>query len=635
MADITVSDVYKSFEQDRMVLDGVSFRVDPGERVAILGDNGAGKTTLFRILTGELTPDKGSVSIAQGRKVGYVAQLNRAGYDDTVEHVLREAYRDVIELGRELDACHQDMSRVSPARYDMLVRRFEARNGYGWETDLARVANGLHIDDQMRAQRFGTLSGGEQTRVCLARMIMEQTDILLLDEPTNHLDVESLEWLEEYLLHFRGTVLMISHDRYFLDVTAERIIELRHGRPEFYSGNYSYYVKEKELRFRQQLLRYNREQAKIRQLEFQITRLKAWGSVYDNPALHKKAAAMEKRVERTRQTDKPTAETQLHMGFTSESFRADRVLTLENLSKGFDGTPLFSGISAEIRGGGEHVALIGPNGTGKTTLLKILLGQLPPDTGRVLTGPSVRIAYLPQQVSFEHPERTLYDTLLYETDCTPQEARDRLGAFRFSGEDQFKTVSQLSGGERARLRLCIIMLNRANLLILDEPTNHLDLRSREWIEEAVSGFEGTLLFVSHDRYFIRRFADRIWELNGNRFTDYRHDWEGYRRIKALQENAEKPDRTPDVQKAPDSRRTHGGADPVSDGKPGRDPKLERRISALERDIARKESELALFDGRMEAVASDYLELERLTEEKTALEKEIEAMYADWEQLNEG
>ena len=629
MADIIVSEIIKSFEQDREVLSGVSFRVDPGERVAILGDNGAGKTTLFRILTGELTPDKGSVSIARGKRVGYVAQLNTAASDDTVEDVLRHAYDEVILLGQELERLHEHMEGVSASRYDELLRRFEALGGYTWQTEMARVANGLNIDAEMRAQRFNTLSGGEQTRVSLARMIMEQTDILLLDEPTNHLDVASLEWLEDYLLHYKGTVLVISHDRYFLDVVAQRIIEIRHGKPEFYSGNYTYYAQEKELRYRQQLMQYNREQAKVKQLEFQIARLKAWGSVYDNPALHKKAAAMEKRVERVQQTEKPTKETRMSAGFASESFRADRVLRVEDLSKGFDGPPLFHGVTAEVRGSGERIAILGPNGTGKSTLLKILLGEMAPDTGSVTFGPTVKVAFLPQQIVFEHPERNLIDTLLYETNCTPQEARDRLGTFRFSGEDQFKTVDQLSGGERARLKLCIIMLKNANLLILDEPTNHLDLASREWIEEAVADFQGVLLFVSHDRYFIRRFANRVWDLEGG-FTDYPDsDYDRYRRVKALnaaRAEAETPPEKPEKKeekKAPVAAVEKAAV---------RDAKAERKRGALEREIAAKEEELAAFDARMEAVATDYVELNRLVEEKAALEQVIEDLYIKWDEL---
>ncbi|MBO4368413.1 MAG: ABC-F family ATP-binding cassette domain-containing protein, partial [Clostridia bacterium] len=301
-------------------------------------------------------------------------------------------------------------------------------------------------------------------------------------------------------------------------------------------------------------------------------------------------------------------------------------LRIEGLSKGFGGQKLFENITCEIRGGGERVALLGPNGCGKTTLLKILTGETAPDAGTVAFGPSVRWAYLPQIVFFDHPERTLYDTMLYETDCTPQEARDRLGSFRFIGDEQFKTVSQLSGGEKTRLRLCMLMMRKVNLLILDEPTNHLDLSSREWVEEAVSHFEGTLLFVSHDRYFIKRFASRVWDLDGG-FRDYDADYERYRRIKALEaakEKEAKPDKQPPSQ-----------AEKPPAEKPRRDPKTERRLAALERDIARREAELTAFDDRMAECGSDYEALLRLGEEKEQLEKEIEAMYGEWERMSEG
>ncbi len=618
MAEITISAVTKSFAQDRVVLDHVSFQVDAGERVGLLGGNGAGKTTLLKILTGEVQPDSGSATVARGRRMGYVAQLNRFSSENTVEDVLAGAYARVREISRQLDRAHADMSALSPAQYDALEREFQALGGYDWQTDLNKIAAGLQIGPDMRARRFSELSGGEQTRVCLARLIMEKTDVLLLDEPTNHLDMASLEWLEDYLVHFKGAVLVVSHDRYFLDVVVDRIVELENGRAEFYSGNYSFYAREKELRYQQRMLQYEKEQAKIKQLEFQIARLKAWGSVYDNPALHKRAASMEKRIERTRQTDRPTRESRLEMDFSSEAFRADRVLRVENLAKAYDGRTLFSGVTAEIRGSGEKVALLGGNGAGKTTFLKILLGQEAADAGFAVFGPSVKVAYLPQVVTFEHPERTLYDTLLYEGGCDPQQARDRLGAFRFRGEDQFKTVSQLSGGERARLRLCLIMLSRANLLILDEPTNHLDLASREWIEEAVSHFQGTLLFVSHDRYFVRRFANRVWEIDGGAFTDYPGDYERYRRVKAM--NALKPQAPAPAQKQ----------EPAPQKKSGRGPKNERRLNALEREIVKREQELAAFDARMEAAASDYVKLNEILAEKAAAQGEIDELYAQWE-----
>ena len=619
MAEINVSGITKSFSQDRVVLDDVSFQVDQGERVGLLGGNGAGKTTLFRIITGEISADSGTVSVARGRRLGYVAQLNRYESFDLVEDVLREAYRRVLDIAAELDRMHADMSTVSAGRYDALIREFEALGGYEWETDMNKVAAGLNITPEMRARRFSDLSGGEQTRVCLAKLIMEKTDVLLLDEPTNHLDMESLEWLEDYLTHFKGTVLVVSHDRYFLDVVVNRIVELENGKAEFYTGNYTYYAREKELRYQQKLMRYQREQAKVKQLEFQIERLKAWGSVYDNPALHKRAAAMGKRVERIQQTDKPTRQTRLDVDFAGEAFLADRVLAVEGLTKGYDGRTLFENVTREIRGG-ERVALLGPNGAGKTTFLKIILGEETADAGTFRFGPSVRAAYLPQVVVFEHPERTLYDTMLYEGGCEPQEARDRLGAFRFRGEDQFKTVGQLSGGERARLKLCLIMMSRANLLILDEPTNHLDLASREWIEEAVARFEGALLFVSHDRYFVRRFANRVWEISGGSLTDYPGDYERYRRVKQL--NAMKP--APAAEK-PKKERAEAPAK-----KSGRDPRAERRLNALERDISRKERELAEFDERIDEAASDYVKLNSIMAEKAEFEAALEAMYAEWE-----
>ena len=616
MADINISSVRKSFQQDRVVLDGVSFQVDRGERVGLLGGNGAGKTTLLKIITGELTPDAGSASIVRGLRLGYVAQLNGYAPGTTSDDVLRAAFARVFEIGAQIEKIHAGMDEGDTGRYSQLMDEYISLNGYEWETEVNKVANGLGIDAEMRMRNFADLSGGERTRVCLARLILEKTDVLLLDEPTNHLDTRSMEWLEDYLLHYKGTVLLVSHDRYFLDVVVTRIVELENGKPSFYGGNYTFYVQEKELRYQQQLMRYQREQAKVKQLEFQVQRLKAWGSVYDNPALHKKARAMEKRIERVQETDRPTRQTRMDIGFHSDQFRADRVLWTENLSKSFGGKTLFWGVNAQMRGDGERIALLGPNGCGKTTFLKILMGLESPDAGKASFGPSARWEYLPQVVEFSHPERTLYDTLLYEANCEPQEARDRLGAFRFRGEDQFKTVSQLSGGERARLRLCLIMMSRANVLILDEPTNHLDLASREWIEEAVAEFQGALLFVSHDRYFIRRFADRVWEIEDGSFRDWPCDYERYRKLKAIEQTAPAPEKEhppkPAVKLAV------------------RDQRAERKLNVLERDIARAEEKLASFDQKIEECASDYIQLNKVLAEKAAHEAELAAMYEQWE-----
>ena len=632
MAEIIVSGIEKSFVQDRVVLDDVSFQVDAGERVGLLGPNGAGKTTLLKIITGEITPDKGFIAIPQGRRVGYISQLAEAPEGALVEDVLRMAFAEVQAVSAEIEQiqCQMDAGEHSEAllrRYDALHTRFDMLGGYSCETRLAKVANGLHISPAQRRQPFASLSGGEQTRIRLAVMILRETDILLLDEPTNHLDMQSIEWLEDYIDHYKGTVLTVSHDRYFLDRIVKRIVELDHGGVEFYSGNYSFYVKEKEARYKLQLKQYEKEQAKISQLEKAAEKMSAWAySGMDKT--YKRVFAIQKRIEWLRQTEKPTREERVELGFSTVPFRADYALRIKDLKKSYGERTLFENVTETIRGGGERVALVGANGAGKTTLLKILLGEESPDAGVVQFGPSVRAAYLPQQITFEHPERTLYDTLLYDLGCEPQQARNRLGAYRFRGEDQFKLVSQLSGGERARLKLCMLMNSAVNMLILDEPTNHLDLDSREWIESAVDQFEGTLLIVSHDRYFVNRFANRIWELDNGRLRSFDCGYEKYRFIReredeaaqqeqARQREAEKAERAEKAEKKPARR----------------DGKIERRMNVLERDIAKLEQQLDALDAQMEENASDYVRLGELEEQKNALQAQMDALYEEWEQLD--
>ena len=380
MAEIIVSGIEKSFEQDRVVLDNVSFQVEAGERVGLLGPNGAGKTTLLRIMTGELSADKGFIAIPQGRRVGYISQLAEVPEGAIVEDVLRMAFSEIAQLSRELEAVHQRMDAGEQdvallRRYDDLTNRFDLMGGYDYETRLSKVANGLHISPEQRRQPFSSLSGGEQTRIRLAVMILRETDILLLDEPTNHLDMDSIEWLEKYISHYKGTVLAVSHDRYFLDRTVTRIVELDHGGVEFYSGNYSFYVQEKEARYKLQLKQYEKEQAKIAQLQHTVSRMHTWAQAYDNPALHKRAQAMERRIEWLRQTEKPTREERLALGFSTVPFRADYALRIRDLSKSYGSRTLFSNVTETIRGGGERVALLGANGAGKTRFVNKLVEQ--------------------------------------------------------------------------------------------------------------------------------------------------------------------------------------------------------------------------------------------------------------------
>ena len=622
MIDITVSDLEISFEVGKKILDGLTFTVNSGEHIAILGPNGCGKTTLFRLLCGELRPDEGSASIAPGKRIGLISQIPVYPKGWTTEDVLRDAQRRLTAIETRLEELSLRMeSDASPAllqEYDILSDSFRRMGGYGMDSERNRVANGLDISPALRSQRFDTLSGGERTRVNLARLILEDTDILLLDEPTNHLDLHATEWLEDYILHFKGTVLAISHDRFFLDVVAQRCIEIVDGKAEFYSGNYSFFVNERQRRFEEKLKQYEKDQAKIEQLQRAADKLHLWAFM-GNDKLHKRAFSMEKRIERLSQTEKPTEARRLNVKFREREFSGDEAIIADGLQKGFGGRVLFSGISFEVTGG-ERIALIGDNGSGKTTFLKLLMGEELPDAGYIYRGPAVRTAYLPQIVRFDDESRTLYDTMLWECRAQPQEARDRLAAFGFRGEDVFKRVSALSGGEKSRLRLCMIMGGQINLLVLDEPTNHLDIASREWIEDALSDYEQTLLFVSHDRFFIERFATRIWTLENGLFTDFRGGWKEYGEWRERQavfgRNAEKNEKKE-----------------KRDTRPPRPANAERLIAKTEREIAALEEKLDALSREEADNASDYQKLMELGEKREDLDAKLTALYKKWEELN--
>ena len=537
-----------------------------------------------------------------------------------MEDVLRTAFTALITAKEKMTALEREMERHAASRqvleeYDRLSAFFSSGGGYDMDVETDKVCNGLGIPAAMRAREFDRLSGGEKTRVNLARLLLEKTDILLLDEPTNHLDLRSVEWLEEYILRFRGTVLTISHDRYFLDRVVGRVIELCDGKAEFYSGNYSFYLEEKQARFNLQLKQYEQEQAKLRQLGYTMERMKGWG--INNRTLYRRAMSIQHRMDRIAKTERPKTEKAMRARFGEQDFYGDEMFTIKNLQKSFGNRVLFSDVELEVKGG-ERIALLGDNGTGKSTFLRILLGEETFDFGRIRFGPTVRYGYLPQIIHFEHPERTLYDTMLYEKNYSPQVARDRLGAFLFSGEDVFKTVATLSGGEQSRLRLCMLMDDKINLLVLDEPTNHLDISSREWIECAIDEYEGTLLFVSHDRYFVDKFATRVWELEDGKIRDFKCSYAKYRSIKAHEEM---------------NRQAAPAEKPAKKEKARQNDKsLERKVRILEREIDAMEGKLREYDALIEENASDYQELSRLMEEKAKLEDEIAEKMDNWEEL---
>ena len=620
MVDISVHNLTKFFTIGENLLEGLSFEIQEGECVAILGRNGCGKTTLFKILTGEMDYDNGEVYVNPNKRLGLISQIPKFPFGYTVEDVLRSAYAEIMAVRRQMEILEKAMANGASdeqlREYDNLTNRFQSGGGYGMDVEVDKICNGLGITPEQRKQEFDSLSGGEKTRMNLARLLLEKTDILLLDEPTNHLDLNSVEWLESYIKTFKGTVLAISHDRYFLDQIAQRVIEIVEGHAEFYSGNYSFYMDEKQARFDLQMKHYEQEQAKLKQLGYTVERMKGWG--INNRALYRRAMSIQHRMERIKKTERPKTEKTMKASFGEKDFSGDVVFQMKNVSKGFGERTLFSGVDLKVEGG-ERIAILGDNGTGKSTLIKCLLGE-EDCAGKIQFGPTVKWGYLPQIIRFAHPERTLYDTMLYEKNCTPQVARDRLGQFMFSGEDVFKTVGTLSGGEQSRLRLCMLMDEKINLLILDEPTNHLDIAAREWVEAAIEEFEGVLLFVSHDRYFIEKFAERIWLLEDGQIRDFKCGYQKYRSI-LEHEAAAKP--------------VAVSAPRLKKEKPkGGTKDLDKLVRKLEREIEKQEKVIAEYDTKIEAASADYQELTRLLGEKEEAELVLLDLMEQWEAAQE-
>jgi len=616
MVDIQVKNLNKFFVIGENLLEDLSFEIQEGERVAILGRNGCGKTTLFNILTGQMDYDGGEVYVNPNKRLGLISQIPRFPQGYTVEDVLRSAYDSLLRIRRKMELLECEMAQNATKEqlleYDRLGAAWESGGGYDMDVEVDKICNGLGITQEQRTQDFASLSGGEKTRVNLARLLLEKTDILLLDEPTNHLDLNSVEWLEGYIHTFKGTVLAISHDRYFIDQIAQRVIEIVDGHAEFYSGNYSFYMDEKQARFNLQLKQYEQEQAKLKQLGYTVERMKGWG--INNRTLYRRAMSIQHRMERIKKTERPKTEKTMKATFGEKDFSGDVVFKMKNVSKSFGDRTLFSDVNLNVEGG-ERIALLGDNGTGKSTFIKCLLGD-EDCQGKIQFGPTVKWGYLPQIIHFDHPERTLYDTMLYEKNCSPQMARDRLGAFLFQGEDVFKTVGNLSGGEQSRLRLCMLMDEKINLLILDEPTNHLDIASREWVEAAIEEFEGVLLFVSHDRYFIEKFAERIWLLEDGQIRDFPC---GYQKYRSILEHEAASKAVPAAAPKPKKEKPKGGTKDQD--------KLVRR---LEREIEKQEQLIAEYDPKIEAASADYQELSRLLQEKEEAEAALMDLMEQWE-----
>lgn len=623
MLDIAFESVEKYYGANQ-VLKGLTFDVNQGEVVGLLGKNGAGKTTLFRILAGRESVDAGRTMIRKGAVVGLLDQIPDFPASYTAHDVLDSAFADLWSIRREMAELEEMMatnaSDVALRRYGELQQNYESRGGYGIQDAISRVCNGLKIDDTMAKKRFYVLSGGEQTRVMLGKLILEDPDVLLLDEPTNHLDLQSIEWLEEYLKVYKGTSIIISHDRYFLDKVVDRIVEIVDGKAELYAGNYSYFVREKQARYESQLERYERQQKEIKRLEEAAKRMHDWAQRADNESMHKRAFNIEKRIERIEKIDKPKKEQTISTRFSEKDSGSKDVIDIQGLSKRYGQKVVLDGLNMQVQRD-DRVAILGANGSGKSTLLNIIAGEEEPDTGVVRIGPSIRFEYLPQILHYTEPQRSVLETVMHTLRLPEGMARNVLARYKFPKDDVFKTVGNLSGGEKSRLQLCLMMENDVSMLLLDEPTNHLDIDSREWLESALEDFGGVLVFVSHDRYFINKFGNRVVELVNGRIREYGGNYEYYKERKALELQT-----SSDPVKAPMKKQQNGKqvSETASRSKRKQD-ELETRIHELEGTIKDINREL-------EELADDYEALQKLYEERVSIEGELERLYDEWADL---
>lgn len=629
MIEIGLKEMQKYYGANK-ILDNLSFEVQTGERVGLIGNNGTGKTTIFKIISGIENYDNGMLIIRKGATIGYLDQIPKYPEGFKVIDVLNSAFEAIHSTGHELKALEVEMTKAVEQNLDIIMKKygeklqmFEHLGGYEIEDKINKICSGLKIEDSLRERLFDTLSGGEKTRILLARILLQNSDILLLDEPTNHLDMESLEWLEDFLLEYKGTVIVISHDRYFLDRVANRIIEVEDGEASIYYGNYSYYATEKERRLLEQFEAFQDQQKKIKEMEKTIKMLMEWGDRGDNPKFHRKAASMQKRLDKMEKVERPILErAKIQLNFTGSERSGKDVMSIKSLSKSFGANRLFNKINMGVQYG-EKIAIIGKNGCGKTTLLKIIIGEDVPDSGEVILGSNLKIGYLEQNVSFNDENNTVLKEFRDSYICTEGQARRILAKFLFYGEDVFKTVKNLSGGEKSRLKLCILMHQDINLLLLDEPTNHLDIESREMLEHALDSFIGTIVFISHDRYFLNKLSEKIYELKIGDFDVYLGNYNYYKekQIDKYKYNIIEVSKPSPNKSMPKKQPTKC----LNDNKKLQE-KLEAKMSDLETIIREKDIE-------MQSNADNYELLNSLFKEKEEMQRELDTIIEEWIKIN--
>ena len=644
--------ICKAFGTD-VLLKGASFHLQEHEKAALVGINGAGKTTFLRIIMGLENADEGEVTFAKGCSVGYLAQMNMLSGGRSIYEEVAQVMQPVIQMEENLRRMEAQMNQASGAELEDLMERyhqtqthFDQMGGYAWKSEIAGVLRGLGFTDDEFHKTVDTLSGGQKTRVALGKLLLEAPDLMLLDEPINHLDLHSIEWLENYLLNYRGAVLVVAHDRYFLNKVVSKVIEIDQGHVTSFAGDYSAYSEKKKQLRRAQLRAWQNQQDQIRHQEEVIAKLRS----FNREKSIRRAESREKMLDRIDRLEKPSEErTDMHLTLQARIESGKDVLSVSGLSKSFE-FPLFEGLDLQIRRG-ERIALIGNNGTGKSTLLKILIGQIDADEGTVTLGTNVHIGYYDQEHQILHPQKTLFQELQDEYPMLGNtRIRDTLAAFLFTGEDVFKMVSDLSGGERGRLSLAKLMLSQANFLILDEPTNHLDILSKEILEDAICSYTGTVLCVSHDRWFINRTATRILDLTGQTLIEYHGNYDYY-----LEKHEELTNRFSSMKShssggviaasntAHLSMKKSGAPEETSAGrmdweKQKKEQAMARKKEAMLRETEERITALEERDARIdellakEEVYSDLQKVTELTEEKAGIGAELEKLYEEWEQL---
>lgn len=628
MIILSAQHIAKSFGVNAVLRD-VSLTVQQGDRIGLVGVNGCGKSTLMRILAGLDAQDGGEISLVRGLRVGYLAQQNMVTSGETVWNELQKVYEQVFamekklrELEDEMAHAHTDAQRFAQlsADYDRLTQRFEEADGYSWKSMVSGVLNGLGFKPAQYDQCVDSLSGGEQTRLCLARLLLQKPDLLLLDEPTNHLDMETLQWLENYLAAYKGSVLVISHDRYFLDHVCTGIVEILMGASEQYNGNYTRYIAQRQERFESRMRAYEIQQKEIERQQAIIARYR----MFNREKSIRAAESREKALDRMEKLEKPVDERAIRFSFEARRRTGKDVLQLTEISKSFGEKHLFHDLTLRVRAG-DRVALIGPNGVGKSTLIKIIVGEEQPDTGFIRYGSNVDIGYYDQHQSTLHADKTALDEIW---DRFPQmeqsNVRGALGMFLFTGDDVFKPIHTLSGGEKGRVALTALMLRKDNLLLLDEPTNHLDMDSREVLEDALTDFGGTIITVSHDRYFINRIANRIIEMQPDGVTEYIGNYDDYieRKNRPVAVEAEAGKTKTELEK--EKRREKLSRQALR--------QLKIRAQEAEKAVGVKEAEIAELEAQM-ADPSLYSDAQKSADVQRAYQKAQQALqmlYEQWE-----